>query len=142
QKLGLNVIVVHPHGEVQLPGVALRRPSLADGCEVMRVASEFQCVYALRESDPDEPPWTLQPQHRRWVDQCRHLCELRFCGDDDGVFRARLPAHLKRLTSSVPPQVQRFKELLPWKGTATVLTVNRGVRQEHLLCIGDCPAQL
>eukprot|EP00913_Durusdinium_trenchii_P012734 g11957.t1 len=117
QKLGLHVILIGPDQETQRArflfggGVLCRRPGVEDGCEVLRVASEFGCSYVLPD-DFEESPF-LQPSHRRWVRMHEDLCELRFRAEE-GAFQVRLPASMKhrvpKVVTQVPDQPQLFKE--------------------------------
>eukprot|EP00435_Cladocopium_sp_Y103_P055407 s1533_g18.t1 len=150
QNLGLRVILVngHDHEGASSSASTLRRyqPRMLDGFEVMRVAFRNNCSYAIPKH-LDELPYTLAPRHRRWVEQHRDFLEVRFSGET-GSFKARFPHAMKAqwkspLPSQIPEQPQLFKEPLDWEsGDAIILTVSRGRRREHLLCISECSNSL
>ncbi|CAE7941764.1 Disp1, partial [Symbiodinium sp. KB8] len=153
QDLGLKVIlIVYDDDEVQSQsaGLLLHRASLDDGAEVVRVAAEYECAFAVPARAGEASwPWTLQMEYKHWVQAAASLCEVHFTVDSSGNFTARLPEamkkHLQKLryqkhpeVSTKQPQPQDFKEPLQWDaGQAFVVTVTRGERHEWLLCIGE-----
>ncbi|CAE7578639.1 Disp1, partial [Symbiodinium natans] len=160
QDLGLNVIlVVYDDGEdgeeashpgIRVDKLLLHRAALDDGAEVIRVAAEYECAFAVPARAGEASwPWTLQMPYRLWAQSAAPLCEVHFTVEASGSFTARLPEalkkHLRKLrfqklpeVRTKQPQPQDFKEPLQWdSGQACILTVSRGERQEWLLCIGE-----
>jgi len=181
QEIGLKVIVVvNPEvedplldllcGDLDVDHNALlcHRSFCKDGCDVVRVAEQYRCAFAMPEP-PQERKWTLPKRLRVWA-QAASTLELRYSFSSDGSFCPCLSAavhrHLESISATAPLNLNglsaqiRFcsaqdllpssnplqrDTTLPWSdGAACLLTVSRGLRSEILLCVrcGDASTRL